>query len=80
MPSAIEMWAAIPALIEQFENDPAVRSVVLHGAGDRAFVAGAAISPSLGKTATMRSRRQYTKPGILPLLRPFAIAPSLPLP
>ena len=40
----VEMWAAIPELIAAFEDDPAVRSVVLHGAGDRAFVAGADIS------------------------------------
>ncbi len=40
----IEMWAAIPQLIAAFEDDPAVKSVVLHGAGDRAFVAGADIS------------------------------------
>lgn len=40
----IEMWSAIPGLIAKFEQDPAVRSVVLHGAGGRAFVAGADIS------------------------------------
>ena len=40
----IDMWSAIPALIAQFEQDPAVKSVVLKGAGDRAFVAGADIS------------------------------------
>ena len=40
----VDMWAAIPQLIAAFEDDDAVRSVVLHGAGDRAFVAGADIS------------------------------------
>lgn len=40
----VDMWAAIPQLIAAFEDDPQVRSVVLHGAGDRAFVAGADIS------------------------------------
>jgi len=40
----LEMWAAIPELIDAFEKDDAVRAVVLKGAGDRAFVAGADIS------------------------------------
>ena len=40
----LEMWSAIPGLIAAFEEDPDVRSVVLRGAGERAFVAGADIS------------------------------------
>ncbi len=39
-----DMWAAIPAIIERFESDPAVRVIALTGAGDRAFVSGADIS------------------------------------
>jgi enoyl-CoA hydratase/carnithine racemase len=38
------MWAAIPAIMDRFEADPAVRAIVLAGAGDKAFVAGADIS------------------------------------
>lgn len=40
----LEMWAAIPELIDAFEKDNEIRAVVLKGAGDRAFVAGADIS------------------------------------
>src|SRR5690606_4376174 len=38
------MWAALPRLIAQAEQDPEVRVVVLTGAGDKAFSAGADIS------------------------------------
>jgi enoyl-CoA hydratase len=39
-----DMWAAIPLILDRFESDPAVRVIVLAGAGDRAFVSGADIS------------------------------------
>jgi enoyl-CoA hydratase len=39
-----EMWEAVPLIMDRFEQDPAVRTIVLRGAGDRAFVAGADIS------------------------------------
>jgi enoyl-CoA hydratase len=39
-----EMWEAVPLAFDRFEADPAVRVIVLHGAGDKAFVAGADIS------------------------------------
>lgn len=38
------MWAALPAAIRQAVADPEVRVVVLRGAGERAFSAGADIS------------------------------------
>ena len=41
---SLEMWQAIPAILDRFEADPAVRVIVLHGAGEAAFVAGADIS------------------------------------
>ena len=39
-----DMWAAIPRLIGEAEADPAVRVIVLKGAGGKAFSAGADIS------------------------------------
>jgi len=39
-----EMWAAIPAAAAELSADPQVRVVVMRGAGDVAFVAGADIS------------------------------------
>ncbi len=41
---SFEMWQAIPEIIESFAADPAVRVVVMKGAGDKAFVSGADIS------------------------------------
>jgi enoyl-CoA hydratase len=38
------MWAALPRLIAEAERDPEVRVIVLSGAGDKAFSAGADIS------------------------------------
>jgi enoyl-CoA hydratase len=38
------MWGALPGLIDQAESNPAVRVVMLRGAGTRAFSAGADIS------------------------------------
>lgn len=39
-----DMWEAMPLIVEHFENDPAVRVIVLKGAGDKAFISGADIS------------------------------------
>lgn len=38
------MWAAIPELVAKAEADPQVRIIVMRGAGNRAFSAGADIS------------------------------------
>ena len=41
---SLEMWEAIPTILDRFESDPAVRVIVLRGAGETAFVSGADIS------------------------------------
>src|SRR5919199_1005632 len=41
---SLDMWRAIPVVLDDFESDPAIRVVVLRGAGDKAFVSGADIS------------------------------------
>jgi len=41
---SLEMWQAVPEILSAFEADDDIRVVVLTGAGDRAFVAGADIS------------------------------------
>ncbi len=38
-----EMWERLPSLVKQAAADPAVRVIVLRGAGDKAFAAGADI-------------------------------------
>ena len=39
-----EMWAGLPAALEELDADDAIRLVVLEGAGSKAFVSGADIS------------------------------------
>ena len=41
---SIDMWEAIPKVLDRFEADPQVRVIVLRGEGDRAFVSGADVS------------------------------------
>jgi enoyl-CoA hydratase len=41
---SLDMWEAIPVILDRFEQDPAVRVIVLKGAGEQAFVSGADIS------------------------------------
>jgi enoyl-CoA hydratase len=40
----VEMWQAVSALLTEFENDSAVRVVVVRGAGGRSFVSGSDIT------------------------------------
>ncbi len=42
--TSLEMWQAIAVILDDFAADPAVRVVVMRGAGDKAFVSGADIS------------------------------------
>ena len=42
--TSTDMWEAIPVILDDFEKDPAIRVVVVTGAGDKAFVSGADIS------------------------------------
>jgi len=41
---SVDMWRAIPEILDEFEADPAIRAIVLRGAGDKAFISGADIS------------------------------------
>jgi len=41
---SMDMWEAIPRVLEDFSRDSAIRAIVLTGAGDKAFVSGADIS------------------------------------
>ena len=42
--TSTDMWEAIPVILDEFEKDPAIRVVVVTGAGDKAFVSGADVS------------------------------------
>jgi enoyl-CoA hydratase/carnithine racemase len=41
---SLDMWEAIPGIMDDFIKDSAVRVIVLAGAGDKAFISGADIS------------------------------------
>lgn len=41
---SLDMWEAIPRVLQAFEADPQIRVIVVTGAGDKAFVSGADIS------------------------------------
>ena len=42
--TSYEMWQALPVVLDEYVADPEVRVIVLRGAGERAFSAGADIS------------------------------------
>ena len=56
-----DMWEAIPVIIDEFEKDPAIRVVVVTGAGDQAFVSGADISEFKEKRANEEAAAAYSK-------------------
>jgi len=41
---SVDMWEAIPRVLDDFGADPQIRVIVLTGSGDKAFVSGADIS------------------------------------
>ena len=64
---SLDMWEAIPAILDRFEHDPAIRVVVLKGAGDQAFVSGADIS---------QSRRRARRRKAMPIMSRSAARPA----
>ncbi len=57
--TSLEMWQAIADIVEDFAADPAVRVVVMRGAGDKAFVSGADISQFEDQRADAEGARRY---------------------
>jgi enoyl-CoA hydratase/carnithine racemase len=60
---SIDMWEAIPRVLGRFAADPAVRSVVLTGAGDKAFVSGADISQFEKHRSSKEAVERYERIG-----------------
>jgi enoyl-CoA hydratase len=58
---SLDMWQAMPEILHLFENDPAVRVIVLKGAGDRAFVSGADISQFEQARSTAEANAHYDR-------------------
>jgi enoyl-CoA hydratase/carnithine racemase len=57
------MWQAVPKAMAEFEADPAVRVIVLTGAGEKAFVSGADISEFEEKRSAEESIKIYDAAG-----------------
>jgi enoyl-CoA hydratase/carnithine racemase len=56
---SLEMWEAVTQIMDDFEQDDAVRVIVLSGAGGRAFVSGADISEFKEKRASEEAVAAY---------------------
>src|SRR5262245_56004318 len=54
-----EMWEMMPGHVKDLAEDDAIRVVILRGAGDRAFVAGADISQFKERRRNMADEEQY---------------------
>jgi enoyl-CoA hydratase len=56
---SLDMWRTASGVLEQFEKDPAVRVIVLTGAGGKAFVSGADISKFESERSTLDAVVEY---------------------
>ena len=56
---SVDMWAAVPPLLQQASADERVRLVVFSGAGEKAFVSGADISQFEDMRAAREAVRRY---------------------
>lgn len=57
--TSYEMWQALPIALDAYVNDPQVRVIVLKGAGDKAFSAGADISQFKEKRTSPEAVKEY---------------------
>lgn len=57
--TSYEMWQSLPLVLEEFAADPDVRVIVLRGAGEKAFSAGADISQFKEKRTGEQAVREY---------------------
>lgn len=56
---SFEMWQSIPMVLDAYAKDPEVRVIILKGAGEKAFVAGADISQFKEKRTGEDAVREY---------------------
>jgi enoyl-CoA hydratase/carnithine racemase len=56
---SLAMWERATEILDEFESDPAIRVVVLSGAGGKAFVSGADISEFEDKRGTSQAQQHY---------------------
>jgi enoyl-CoA hydratase/carnithine racemase len=56
-----EMWQLMPDYVQDLATDDAIRVVILRGAGEKAFVAGADISQFKERRRNMADEEEYSK-------------------
>jgi len=56
---SLEMWRALPIVLDDYAKDPGVRVIILKGEGDKAFVAGADISQFKEKRSSPEAVKEY---------------------
>jgi enoyl-CoA hydratase/carnithine racemase len=56
---SIDMWEAIPGVLDRFEQDAEIRVIVLKGEGDKAFVSGADVSQYEKQRSTTEGIQYY---------------------
>jgi enoyl-CoA hydratase len=59
--TSLEMWQSLPLVLDAYTKDPEVRVVVLRGAGDKAFSAGADISQFKEKRSGTEAVKAYNE-------------------
>lgn len=58
---SVEMWQGMGEILDDFAADPAVRAVVLTGAGEKAFVSGADISQFEKNRGNAEAQEEYDR-------------------
>src|SRR3989442_4967441 len=58
---SLEMWQRMPEYVRDLATDDTIRVVVLRGAGDQAFVAGADISQFKERRRNMADQEEYSR-------------------
>ena len=58
---SLEMWQRMPEYVRDLAADDAIRVVILSGAGDQAFVAGADISQFKERRRNMADQEEYSR-------------------
>jgi len=56
---SLEMWEGAETIIDDFARDPAIRVIVVSGAGGKAFVSGADISKFESERASEEAVKHY---------------------
>jgi enoyl-CoA hydratase/carnithine racemase len=57
----VEMFGAVPRIVDAFQDDPDVRVVIVRGAGEKAFVSGGDISQFGEQRTTPEARANYNR-------------------